>query len=141
MTNAQMWEFILLALCVWREARNQSLEGKLAVAWSVRNRVKAPGQNWWGETWEQVILKRWQYTSFEKTDPNACLLPGDPATDIAWKDSLSAADLAYHGVGNDPSKGSTHYFNPAVVAPPAWAGAPGSQFIVKIGDHEFWKAA
>lgn len=134
------WEMSLIALCVWREARNQQFEGKLAVAWSIRNRVKAPGKHWWGDTFEEVILKPWQYSSFNADDPNAKLIPGDPAKDRSWDESLTAADRAYLGIGIDPSKGATHYHDSNMVTPPAWTKDPTTKFIVTIGDHRFYKA-
>ena len=137
----QAYEMVLLALCVWREARNQPFEGKLAVAWSIRNRVMKPGKTWWGDDWETVILKRWQYTSFEKSDPNACLLPTDPALDKTWDDSLVCAERAYLSSGVDTSQGATHYYNPKIVAAPAWVNAPGTRFVVEIGDHRFYVAS
>ena len=137
----QAYELILLAVLVWREARNQSALGKLAVAWSVRNRVFKSGKTWYGDDWEEVVLKRWQYTSFEKSDPNATMLPGDPMKDIAWADSLQVAETAYFGLDTDPTGGATHYYNPAVVAKPAWVSAPDTMFKVAIGDHRFYIAS
>lgn len=135
----QAWELSLIALCCWREARNQGFDGMLAVAWSIRNRVMAPGKQWWGEDWEEVLLKRWQYTSFEKTDPNAVLLPGDPSTDKAWKDAIDCADRAYLGAGVDPTNGATHYYAVSI-PPPKWVNAVGTVFKVQIGDHRFYQA-
>lgn len=137
---AQAWEVSLLALLVWREARDQDWRGKLAVAFSVRNRVTKGGVKWWGNDWEEIIEKRWQYTSFEKSDPNSSLLPGDPEKDASWKESLAAAEVAYLGVGGDPSQGATHYYNPKVVAKPAWVDAAGTVFRCTVGDHWFYTA-
>ena len=136
----QAYELILLAVLEWREASNQPYDGKLAVAWTVRNRVLKPGKSWYGDDWEEVVLKRWQYTSFEKSDPQSTKLPGDPSKDKSWEDSLRAAEAAYLGQGQDPSLGSTHYFAPKSVAKPAWADAPGSTYKCTIGDHWFYVA-
>jgi N-acetylmuramoyl-L-alanine amidase len=138
-TKEQAWELSLLALCAWREARDQGFEGMLAVCWSVRNRVTHP--EWWGHSWVDVIQKKWQYSSFNPDDPNAKLLPGDPNVDASWHDALRAADLAYTGYGVDPTLGSTHYFVAAMKMPPAWATAPGTEFKIQIGAHRFYKAA
>ncbi len=141
-TKPTAWEFILLALCAWREARNQGSVGMLAVAWSIRNRVMKPGKTWWGDDWEDVIEKPWQYSSFNANDPNAKLLPGDPAKDLTWSSALDAAERAYLGLGIDPTGGATHYYNPKVVTtPPAWVSAPGTVFIKQIGEHLFYTAA
>jgi len=63
-----LWHTALLALMLWREARGESDEAKIAVAHTVVNRVAHPG--WWGRTVDDVIAKKWQYSSM--TDP------GDP---------------------------------------------------------------
>lgn len=139
--KAAAWEFVLLALCAWREARNQGFNGMLAVCWSIRNRVYRSGKTWWGDDWEEVILKPWQYSSFNKNDPNASLLPGDPAADLTWGSALACAERAYLGTGVDPTLGATHYYNPKVVTtPPAWVTAPKTVFKLQIGDHKFYIA-
>ena len=139
-TYLESYELILLAILIWREARNQPIEGKRAVAWSVRNRVLKPGKTWYGDDWEEVVLKPWQYTSFEKSDPNSSKLPADPSKDAAWADSLLVADEVYRGLGTDPTAGATHYYNPKAVAKPTWVDAPGSTYKCTIGDHWFYVA-
>jgi spore germination cell wall hydrolase CwlJ-like protein len=141
-TRETAWELALLALVVWREASNQGFDGMLAVAWSIRNRVLKPGKTWWGDDWEEVILKRWQYTSMERSDPNATRVPGDPAKDPSWADALRAAELAYLGDAVDPTEGATHYYNPiAVRDTPAWVTAAGTRFVKQIGLHRFYVAS
>ena len=139
-TKEQSWELCLLALCAWREARDQGYLGMLAVCWSIKNRATNP--NWWGGDYESVIEKPWQYSSFNPTDPNDKLLPGNPSKDAVWAAALQAAEMAYTGQVKDPTDGSTHYFNPtAVTVTPAWVTAPGTEFKIKIGAHSFYKAA
>src|SRR5262245_1601734 len=134
----EAWEVDLLALCIWREGRNQTFLGMNAIAWSIRNRVKAVGKNWWGDDWEEVILKPWQYSSFNANDPNAVKLPGDPSKDTTWFMARVCAEKAYWGLGEDPTGGSTHYYNPAVVAKPKWAET--GEFKCIVGDHHFYVA-
>lgn len=138
-TKEQSWELCLLALCAWREARDQGLTGMLAVCWSVRNRVNNP--SWWGKDFEDVIEKKFQYSSFNPDDPNDKLLPGDPSKDPAWAAALTAAEAAYTGTGTDPTNGATHYFSVSMKTPPAWVTASGTVFEIQIGAHRFYKAA
>jgi spore germination cell wall hydrolase CwlJ-like protein len=141
-TRDEAWELDLLAICVWREARDQGFLGMCAVAWSIRNRVKKPGKTWWGDDWEEVILKPWQFTSMRKGDPNASLLPGDPKSDPSWANARIAAERAYLGMGVDVSQGATHYYNPKVVkVPPKWVTASDTRHILDIGDHRFYVAS
>lgn len=134
------WEMCLLALCAWREARNQGQDGMLAVCWSIRNRVFKAGKTWWGDDWEEVILHKWQYSSFNPDDPNAKLLPSDPSVDSTWSNALAAAERAYLGWGIDPTRGATHYYNPKIVVAPPWVGSSTTIFKVQIGDHRFYTA-
>ena len=138
-TKEQAWELCLLALCAWREARSQGFQGMLGVCWSVRNRVNNP--NWWGKDWEEVVEKKWQYSSFNPDDPNTKLLPGDPAKDQAWADALMAAEQAYAARGVDPTQGATHYYSTSMKTPPTWATAKDTVFKVQIGDHRFYRAS
>jgi len=109
-----------------------------AVCWAVRNRVVKPGNTWWGDDWEEVILKRWQFTSFEKSDPNVSKLPGDPSKDPSWQQALEAAYDVYRGVGDDITQGATHYYNPdAVLIIPTWVKT--ATFKCRIGKHMFYQ--
>lgn len=135
-TKEQAWELSLLALCAWREARDQGQEGMLAVCWSIRNRVNNP--SWWGKSWREVIQKKWQFSSFNHGDPNAELLPA--TDDPVWPLALDAAEIAYAGQGSDPTLGSSHYYATTMKAPPDWAAAPGTVFKIQIGGHRFYLA-
>lgn len=139
---AQVWEVALLALTVWREARGESWQGKLGVAWSIRNRTMHPGQDWWGNDWEEVILKKWQYSSIsDPNDPNIKLLPGDPRSDPSWSDCLTIACKVYSNSIADPTGGATHYHSAFMATPPAWVRAPGTSFHCRLGNHLFYTAA
>src|SRR6185312_7029005 len=133
----QSYPFTLLALCVWREARGESATTKLGVAWSIRNRVVRGG--WWGNTWATVILKPYQYSSFNSNDPNACKLPAP--TDPFWFDSLNAANDVYDvPVSPDPTGGATSYFGKSMDAnPPSWATDGSNVKTCEIGGLRFYK--
>lgn len=134
MNAAESYEFILLALCVWREARGEIVSAKFAVAWSIRNRVVKP--SWWGRDWISVILKPLQYSSFNVNDPNAVKWP-DPR-DTTWMSSVQAAQAAYLGNGDDPVSGATHYFDRSLDGnPPAWAAS--MIHVIDIGNLHFYK--
>ena len=133
----QAYPFTLLALCIWREARGESSTTKLAVAWSIRNRVSKGG--WWGNTWLTVILKPWQYSSFNANDPNAKLLPGP--SDPSWFDSLNAAnDVFDNPASPDPTNGATSYFDKSLDSnPPSWAIDGSKVHTCDIGSLHFYK--
>lgn len=127
-------EISLLAIMVWREARGESFEGKLQVAWTVRNRVEHP--KWWGKTFSEVITKKWQYSSMtDPKDPQLKLYP--IVNEIAVSECLNAAYMAYQRVATKkplyPSADS--YFDDSI-KPPVWATA--DKFLGKIGHLNFY---
>jgi N-acetylmuramoyl-L-alanine amidase len=139
LTLQQAYQLALLALCIWREARGEPIEAKRGVAWVVRNRATNP--SWWGgPSFSSVILKLWQFSSFNHTDPNATKWPAD--SDPSWVDSLSAAAQAFAGLDEDPTLGATHYFDKSLDAnPPAWATDGSMTKTVDLGALHFFKRA
>lgn len=109
----------LLALCVWREARGEhSQAAKLAVAASIMNRVHGP--KWWGNSIRTVILKPWQYSSFNHNDPNAGKWP--VAGHEHWEECLRIATDLLAGLLKDNTMGAVSYFDRTLDdCPPRWA--------------------
>jgi N-acetylmuramoyl-L-alanine amidase len=132
------YQFILLALAIWRESRGESYATKLCVAWSIRNRVQLP--RWWGNTWETVVLKPYQYSSFDRDDPNATKLPS--SADPSWQDSVKAATAVFTVAPGDvdPSLGATSYFDQSMDAtPPSWAIDGSNVKTIDSGRLRFYK--
>lgn len=126
----------LLALVVWREARGEPRLGKLAVAYSILNRVARP--SWWGSDVSTVAWKKWQYSSM--TDPRDLQLAKLPTPYVKagwemWQESLEVALRAYLREEENPAPGADSYFADTI-APPKWADP--SKFVVKIGHHSFY---
>jgi N-acetylmuramoyl-L-alanine amidase len=133
-----IYEIALLALCIWREARGESVAAKEAVAWAIRNRVLHP--TWWGVDWITVILKPAQFSSFNANDPNAVKWP--QMVDNTWLSSLVIAQAVHDGKGVDPTGGATHYFDDSLKDhPPAWAQDGSMELVTKIGSLNFWRRA
>jgi N-acetylmuramoyl-L-alanine amidase len=130
------YSLMLLALCVWREARGEVADAKLGVAWSIMNRAKNPG--WWGSTLAEVVLKPYQYSSFNHNDPNATKWP--PERDNSWLASCDAAQNAFSAAQADLTGGATHYFDKSLDAnPPAWAAE--MKHTCDIGNLHFYTRA
>jgi spore germination cell wall hydrolase CwlJ-like protein len=131
MTNDD-WNRALLALVVWREARGEPLEGKLAVANVIRNRVEAthlPDQ------WDNIMERKWQFSSLTAPGDGMLVqwpLPSDPT----WVDSMGVAERVYTLGNCDNTQGATFYANLSVVDPP-WAHTMTET--VKIGHHTFFR--
>jgi spore germination cell wall hydrolase CwlJ-like protein len=128
----------LLAMLIWGEARGESKEGKIAVAWTVKNRVLA--RKWWGKTWANVILGRWQYSCFWEKVPSKMLRsPLKHDTQAVWDDCVGVAEGVYDGTIPDPSDGATHYYEIHMKVAPDWAER--LEYKEQIGNHKFYKEA
>jgi N-acetylmuramoyl-L-alanine amidase len=141
MNPQQQAEQSLLALVIWREARGEVLFTKQAVAWSIRNRVLNPG--WWGHSWWSVILMPMQYSSFNRTDPNATKWPMQ--VDPSWEDALQvAADVYTAELTQAPkildlTSGSVSYFDQSMDNnPPSWAIDGHMKHVCDFGRLHFY---
>jgi spore germination cell wall hydrolase CwlJ-like protein len=132
-----------LALTLWGEARSEGRDGMIAVAWVIRNRVeldlnKDGKPDWWGEGYSQVCRAPYQFSCWNKADPNRPYLIGErpiPASQL-----LSCTQIAQWVMNNsvpDPTYGATHYYATSMRAAPPWAAS--AQKTTAIGRHIFFK--
>lgn len=122
----------IAARTVMGEARGEPTEGKKAVAWVIKNRSLKGG--WWGNRLETVCKLPWQFSCWNKNDPNRDVIEKMPVLDKTYLESLRVViDVLLSDM--DPTCGSTHYYNPAL-AEPVWAR--GKEPIAKIGKHVFF---
>lgn len=137
--QAQFYDLFLLALCTWRESRGEILQAKQAVAWVIKNRASNP--SWWGgPSLVSVILKPFQFSSFNAHDPNAVKFP--TPVDTTWQASLEIAQQVVNGTVPDPTSGSTSYFDKSLDSnPPSWATDGSMVLASTIGDLHFYKRA
>lgn len=137
-------DIVNMAATLYGEARNQPMAGMVAICHVILNRAKA--QSWYGKNPEEVCRKAFQFSCWNKNDPNFNVCQsiadqGDGAT-LAWleyKDftrCLEAVLNVINGNSVDPTKGATHYFVTKMPQPPEWA--KGKRPIVIIGDHSFY---
>ena len=131
MTFLQSCELVFLALCVWREARGEGFTARLAVAYSILNRVEKP--SWWGRSVMEVVFKRWQYSSL--TDPHDPQLTTWPIWDSTWQGCLDVADKAIGKKVDNPVPHADSYFDVSITAP-AWA--TDDIFIAQVGRLRFY---
>ena len=122
----------LLALCIYREARGESLQAKKGVASTVLNRcVMAPREGFRSDIIGNV-LKPYAFSSFLPEDPNYSVFPTE--SDPVWLDCLAAA---HPTIAADPTDGAVFYHdNTLLHAPSAWGTViPTTQ----IGRLKFYK--
>jgi len=121
-----------LALTLWREARGESIEVRIAIAFVILNRVKNPG--WWGKDIMSVLFKKWQFSSL--TDPKDKQLTTWPAKeDKQWQECLKIACDILDGQIKNPIFHADSYYDISIPAP-KWA-TPNS-FIKQIGRVRFY---
>ena len=142
---------VLLAMCLFGEARGESDLARRAVAQLVLNRARNPRRLFgskpgtdFAENLRRVILQPWQFSCFNPSDPNRAKLlhPLDHAEPQAWERCLRCAREALRS--SDPGKqppdaltaNSDHYFDDSI-QPPSWAN-PAKQ-TVKIGRLTFYR--
>jgi N-acetylmuramoyl-L-alanine amidase len=124
-----------LARTLWGEARGESFEGKIAVAWVVRNRAERGG--WWGKTVRDVCLKPLQFSAWNPSDPNRAKMATLTIADTSFRECLSAAAAVLGDVAPDMTNGSTNYH--ALSVNPEWAAKLTPT--TTIGNHIFYKEA
>jgi len=129
----------ILARTLWGEARGEGLDGQIAVAWTIRNRVfDGKDKSWWGEGYAGVCLKPWQFSCWNQNDPNYAYLSG--AKQIPFREFAQAqiaADQVLAGRVSDPTSGATHYYATTMPKAPNWA--VGAKQTLKLGHHVFFK--
>lgn len=127
---------ILLAMCIWGEARGEGTAAKLGVACVVRNRVNLRR---YGSGYSGVILKPYQFSCFLENDPNRAKLlePTKHETPAVWQECLGIADAVMRGA-LDMTQGATHYFDDSMIRnPPSWAAK--MRPTVKFGRLNFYR--
>lgn len=131
-------EIDVLARTLWGEARGEGGGGMQAVACVVLNRVKiaqARGSYWWGNDIIQVCQKPYQFSAWNRSDPNFRKLQSVDERDLYFATALRMARRAVVGALEDLTHGATHYH--ADTISPYWAR--GEKPVAAIGHHVFYK--
>lgn len=127
----------ILARTIYGEARGESISGMEAVASVVLNRVafsKRHGRYWWGNSIADVCRQPWQFSCWNKNDPNCRLITGVAETDLIFCICKRIAGRAVSGLLEDNTAGATHYHTKNVW--PSWA--KGKIPCAEIGNHFFY---
>ena len=131
MTIQEASDLVFLALTVWREARGASYMCKLAVAYSILDRVEKP--SWWGSDIMTVVFKKWQYSSL--TNPKDPQLTTWPPNDKVWEDCLNAVNDAINKTIPNPIPHADSYYDTSIPRP-KWAVSEA--YVGSIGRLNFY---
>lgn len=124
-----------LARTIYGEARGESHLGRVAVANVIMNRVKRPG--WWGRSIPEVCQKPYQFSCWNKDDPNRQKLLLVQPTDKVFAECLEIAKRAIAGELADVTGGATHYMVKSITDKIDWDD--GMVQTADIGAHVFFK--
>jgi spore germination cell wall hydrolase CwlJ-like protein len=128
----QLPEMDLLKLCCWREARGEDRVGQLGVIYVILNRVKEP--MWWGNSVRTVILKPFQFSSFNPDDPNQDKWPADDDPSYPQINNLVLGVAG--GQLLDPTGGAQWYHDTSI-PPPKWT--IGLEMCLATGHLRFYR--
>lgn len=131
-------EVDVMARTLWGEARNQGTDGMEAVASTILNRVAVAeerGKFWWGNNIIQVCQKPYQFSCWNRSDPNFKKLQAVDKDDLYFATALRIARRAVINKLNDATGGATHYHTSSIS--PYWA--KGEDPLTIIGAHIFYR--
>lgn len=144
LSDAKAQEFYMtmecdvLARTLWGEARGEGSIGMIAVCCVILNRVKiaqSQGSYWWGNNIIQVCQKPYQFSCWNRSDPNFQKLQAVDESDLYFSTARRIAQRAIAGTLTDPTEGATHY-HAAGITPP-WARSERPCAV--IGAHVFYQ--
>ncbi|TDP61339.1 cell wall hydrolase [Roseateles toxinivorans] len=130
---------VTLARTMWGEARGEAGDGMAAVAHVVLNRVAR--QTYWGRDVIAVCQKPWQFSCWNRNDPNLPQLLRVDGSDARFRLALDLAGrlLAQprpQREAADPTRRATHYHTCSLNPRPRWA--LGREPCARIGAHLFY---
>jgi N-acetylmuramoyl-L-alanine amidase len=139
-----------LAVTLYGEGRGEPIEGRIAVASVIRNRVKA---GTFGDGYKGVCLKRWQFSCWNEPigtgaanyiatmlAARSLVSPSEPLANVL-KECVWIAEGIALGVVLDRVKGADHYYSPKAMIPkgatPTWS--QGKPIVAVVGSHLFFR--
>jgi spore germination cell wall hydrolase CwlJ-like protein len=128
MTDNDMEVF---AKTIFGEARGETHEGQVAVACCILNRFNS-GKWFAGKTIAQTCQKPWQFSCWNKNDPNA-----QKIANLSYPTYSKYFPVIEEALQADITNGATHYYAPAIVKEPEWA--KGKKPCFECGHHKFYK--
>ena len=126
---------IYMAKTIWGEARGEGAIGMQAVANVIMNRVDRGG--WYGASIKDVVLKPYQFSCWNDTDPNRAKLDKLTVADLQSSGALQIAQQVINGQLPDITGGATEYHNKNIL--PDWDYSKLKQ-TVQIGNHIFYRS-
>lgn len=124
-------ELYCLSHAVYHEARGEPVEGQMAVAHSVLNRVEASR---WPDTICEVVYQHKQYSHLTAST-------SVESDRIEWGEVVEVAAHAMVGYTDDPTNGADHFYahkGDYGIPEPWWA--PPMEYAGEFGNHLFLRS-
>lgn len=142
MQNFTPQDFGIMARTIYGEARGEyyrkdgGMAALIAVGNVIMNRLFA--KTWFGASLQEVCLKPFQFSCWNKQDPNHPLLTSkaleeDPLYGLCKTVATQVASSQWP----DLTKGSDHYYATTLSTPPVWNLK--TQPRLKLGQHLFYR--
>lgn len=135
----------VLAVVLFGEARSEPIEGIVAVANVVRNRVAE--KRWFGTTYREVCLKPWQFSclnplggqkNYERVLALALhMASGTEVRDPLARQCIGVSLCVAQGYFLDSVKGANHYHTAVLMPRPTWA--QDAIPVKQVASHVFYK--
>lgn len=139
---SELTDVDIATVTLWGEARGEPIEGRIAVACVLRNRV-ADGR--WGDTYTDVCLAPKQFSCWnEGRDANHAavmvlvedLKAGRFVNDPILKECYWIMQGVMNSIVRDRVPHATHYYAASMREPPAWAD--DADLVARVGNHLFY---
>lgn len=128
-----MSDLEILARTVEGEGEGEPFDGKVAIAWTARNRLNR--RSWYGRTIADVCQKPEQYSCWnEGAGGRISRITSVTLDEPSFRDSMAASAGVLLDMIADPTHGATHYHTKSVS--PNWA--KGREPCAVIGNHLFF---
>ena len=132
-------ELDLVTATIFGEARGESIEGKVAVGWVIKNRVL---DDRWPNTYKEVILQRKQFSCWNKKDRNYektvnATIANRCHADPVWRECRLVAHGILYDRLLDNTRGSNHY-HANYIEKPYWVKSKKCEFKEMYGKQLFY---
>lgn len=111
------------------------LAALIAIGNVIMNRVKKGG--WFGKSIAEVCQKPWQFSCWNRGDPNLTVIQNVSKDDPIFKICQEVAAALIANKWPDLTKGCDHYFSNILSNPPKWA--QNRQPKLCLGRHQFYQ--
>ena len=117
-----IYDKFMAALTIWREARGESQQARNGVYHVILNRAAQSPKEGWPPQVHAVCTQPWQFSSFNKGDPNSVLWPLEKGA-ADWKAWEEIGQLVDSPLLADPTSGANFYHDVSIEPPfKQWLG-------------------